>query len=175
MSRWRIGYKGGVGRSIRSQRVDDIDGSPAACTVAFALDGRRYEIDLSDRNAAALRGVFAPYVAVARKAGAKRAATVPKAGPARRREAPPEPPEQPLAPVVPLPVRPPEQQVSAPDIAGQRRRLATDIGELTRVVAVAVLAAATDRLVGMLVPPAKASDTAHDASSAAPAGGGRVG
>ena len=35
--------------------TDDIDGGKAVETVSFGLDGRSYEIDLSKRNAAALR------------------------------------------------------------------------------------------------------------------------
>ena len=35
--------------------VDDLDGGKAAETVAFGLDGSSFEIDLSKKNAAALR------------------------------------------------------------------------------------------------------------------------
>ena len=53
--------------------IDDLDGeSEAAESVAFALDGTSYLIDLSVENAAALRDAFAPYVAAARKAGGSR-------------------------------------------------------------------------------------------------------
>jgi hypothetical protein len=57
--------------------VDDIDGSDATETVAFALDGTAYEIDLNDKNAAALRESLSGYVGHARKVtggrrGAKR-------------------------------------------------------------------------------------------------------
>lgn len=47
--------------------VDDIDGSEAAETVSFALDGTSYEIDLSQANAAALREAVSGYVGHARK------------------------------------------------------------------------------------------------------------
>ena len=48
--------------------IDDIDGeSIAAETVRFGLDGVAYEIDLTEANAALLRGAFAAYVAAARK------------------------------------------------------------------------------------------------------------
>ena len=47
--------------------IDDLDGSPAAETVSFSVDGVSYEIDLSDRNAAALRDALAPFAAAARK------------------------------------------------------------------------------------------------------------
>jgi hypothetical protein len=49
--------------------VDDIDGTPAAETVRFGLDGRAYEIDLSADNATRLRLVFAPYLGSARPVG----------------------------------------------------------------------------------------------------------
>jgi len=39
--------------------VDDLDGSEASGTVSFALDGRAYEIDLSEENAAKLRDSLA--------------------------------------------------------------------------------------------------------------------
>ena len=52
--------------------VDDIDGGAATETVAFALDGVSYEIDLSAKNAAKLRDTFASYVGSARKVGAGR-------------------------------------------------------------------------------------------------------
>ena len=49
--------------------VDDLDGGEAAESVAFSLDGRFYEIDLSDQHAAALRDAFAPFISSARRAG----------------------------------------------------------------------------------------------------------
>jgi Lsr2 len=54
--------------------VDDLDGSEASGTVDFGLDGRRYEIDLSEANAARLREDLAPFVGVARTAGGRRSA-----------------------------------------------------------------------------------------------------
>jgi hypothetical protein len=47
--------------------VDDIDGSAAAETVKFGLDGVWYEIDLSDGHAGQLRALVAPYAEKARK------------------------------------------------------------------------------------------------------------
>lgn len=38
-------------------------------TIAFALDGAGYEIDVCDAHAAELRDAFAPYVGQARRAG----------------------------------------------------------------------------------------------------------
>ena len=52
--------------------VDDIDGSAAEETVAFALDGKEYEIDLNAKNAQKLRDALAPFVGHARKAAGRR-------------------------------------------------------------------------------------------------------
>ncbi len=46
---------------ITVELVDDIDGSAASETIAFAIDGKTYEIDLSKRNAAAMRRAFKRY------------------------------------------------------------------------------------------------------------------
>jgi len=51
---------------------DDLDGSEAAETVAFALDGTAYEIDLSSEHAGELRDALALYVGNARKASGAR-------------------------------------------------------------------------------------------------------
>jgi len=50
------------------QLIDDLDGGEAAETVIFALDRATYEIDLSEKNSAALRDALAIYVASARRA-----------------------------------------------------------------------------------------------------------
>jgi Lsr2 len=52
--------------------VDDIDGSEAAETVTFGLDGAQYEIDLSADNADKLREALATYVGHGRRAGGRR-------------------------------------------------------------------------------------------------------
>lgn len=52
--------------------IDDIDGGKAAETVAFALDGASYEIDLSGRNAKELRKTLAPFAAAGRLVQAPR-------------------------------------------------------------------------------------------------------
>lgn len=51
--------------------TDDIDGSPADETVTFGLDGVTYEIDLTKKNAAALRKALEQYVSVSRRVGTK--------------------------------------------------------------------------------------------------------
>lgn len=52
--------------------VDDLDGSDAAETVAFGLDGVDYDIDLSTKHAAQLRDALATYVGHGRKSGGRR-------------------------------------------------------------------------------------------------------
>jgi hypothetical protein len=49
--------------------VDDLDGGAADVSVDFAIDNRHYEMDLSEKNAAQLRDVLAPFIAAARRAG----------------------------------------------------------------------------------------------------------
>jgi Lsr2 len=51
--------------------VDDFDGGEAAETVSFALDGVSYEIDVSEKNATALREALAPWVGHARRVGGR--------------------------------------------------------------------------------------------------------
>ena len=46
--------------------IDDIDGSEAAETVLYGIDGRLWEIDLSVENARDLHDVLAPYLTVSR-------------------------------------------------------------------------------------------------------------
>jgi hypothetical protein len=53
--------------------VDDLDGSDADETVTFALDGQSYELDLSAKNAAALRKSLDRYREAARSTGRRRA------------------------------------------------------------------------------------------------------
>jgi hypothetical protein len=52
--------------------TDDLDGSEAAETVRFGLDGRDYEVDLSKKNAKSLRDGLKRYVEVGRKTGGRR-------------------------------------------------------------------------------------------------------
>jgi Lsr2 len=54
---------------------DDIDGSDAAETVRFALDGVEWEIDLSERNANRLRNSLSDFITHGRKVGGKRRKT----------------------------------------------------------------------------------------------------
>lgn len=52
--------------------IDDVDGKPADETVTFGLDGREYEIDLSEKNAKALRKALEPWAEAARRVGGRR-------------------------------------------------------------------------------------------------------
>ncbi|WP_082538449.1 MULTISPECIES: Lsr2 family protein [unclassified Pseudonocardia] len=53
--------------------VDDLSGVEATETVAFGLDGKQFEIDLSGDNANTLREALGPFVAVARRSGGRQA------------------------------------------------------------------------------------------------------
>lgn len=59
-----------MARTVQVVLQDDIDGSQAAETVSFGLDGRYYRIDLSEAHARSLRDTLAPWVAAARPASA---------------------------------------------------------------------------------------------------------
>jgi len=66
-----------VAKRVQVIHTDDIDGSDAAETIAFALDGINYSIDLSEANATKLRDALAPYIAAGerqRGASTRRAA-----------------------------------------------------------------------------------------------------
>ena len=74
-----------MARKVQVLLEDDIDGTPGAETVLFSLDGKSYEIDLSEKNAEKLREAFAPWIG----AGAPReqpAAAETRRRPARRSE-----------------------------------------------------------------------------------------
>jgi Lsr2 len=63
-----------VAQKVETRLVDDLDGSEAVETVRFALEGRQYEIDLSEHNASRLRESLAAFVSSARRAGGSRSA-----------------------------------------------------------------------------------------------------
>ncbi len=56
-----------MAQQVVTTLVDDLDGSEAAETIVFALDGKTYEIDLSEAHASELREKLAPYLGAARK------------------------------------------------------------------------------------------------------------
>ena len=64
--------------------VDDIDGSAAAETVSFSLDGVSYEIDLAAAHAKKLRDDMASWVGHARRSGGRKNARKATAGGLRR-------------------------------------------------------------------------------------------
>ena len=53
--------------------VDDLDGSNADEQVEFMVDGKSYEIDLSESNSKKLRDALAPFVMAARRTAGRRA------------------------------------------------------------------------------------------------------
>ena len=55
-----------------TQYTDDMDGSPAADTVRFGIDGVEYEIDLSEENKSAFADAMALYVGHARRVGRRK-------------------------------------------------------------------------------------------------------
>ena len=57
------------------EKTDDTNGEPAAETVSFGIDGRELEIDLTAKNAAALRKVFDRYIKHGRRVGGRRLRT----------------------------------------------------------------------------------------------------
>jgi hypothetical protein len=63
------------------EMVDDIDGGVASQTVSFGLDGVSYEIDLSDKNAEALRSELERFVTAGRRTGGRKVRTA-RGGPA---------------------------------------------------------------------------------------------
>ncbi len=55
-------------RRVQVILQDDIDGGEPAQTIYFAVDGKNYEIDLTEPHAAELRDCLAPWIAAARRA-----------------------------------------------------------------------------------------------------------
>jgi Lsr2 len=58
-----------MAQKVTVELEDDLDGGAAEETVRFGVDGAGYEIDLSKKNAAALRRKLAPFIDHARTAG----------------------------------------------------------------------------------------------------------
>jgi hypothetical protein len=61
-----------MAQRIVTELTDDTNGKPADETVTFGLDGREYEIDLTSKNAAALRKAFDVYVENGRRISGRR-------------------------------------------------------------------------------------------------------
>ncbi|QTX06015.1 histone-like nucleoid-structuring protein Lsr2 [Agromyces archimandritae] len=79
-----------MARKIIHQLVDDLDGTVLEPgdgeTVQFALDGRAFEIDLTEANAKELRDALAPYLKAGRslRAGAPAPRRAPRRNPSGR-------------------------------------------------------------------------------------------
>lgn len=61
-----------MAQKVTVSMVDDMDGTPAAQTVEFALDGVTYEIDLSEANAAGLREALETWTLYARRVSGRK-------------------------------------------------------------------------------------------------------
>ena len=107
--------------------IDDLDGSDASGTFDFALEGRLYQIDLSDENAAKLRDALAPFIDVARKAGGRSAGRRP-----RRAQ---------QQPVDDKPVRSSQQTAAIREWARQHGHKVNDRGRISKSVMQAYQAA----------------------------------
>jgi hypothetical protein len=57
-----------MAQKVQTLLIDDLDGGEAEGTIRFGLDGTEYEIDLSAKNADALRKGLARYVEAGRRA-----------------------------------------------------------------------------------------------------------
>ncbi|NKZ08271.1 histone-like nucleoid-structuring protein Lsr2 [Actinomadura latina] len=51
-----------MAQKVIVQMTDDLDGGEADETVSFAIDGKAYEIDLSEKNADKLRTALHPFM-----------------------------------------------------------------------------------------------------------------
>lgn len=55
-----------MAQKVTVSLTDDLDGSPGSETVSFGLDGKFYDIDLSETNAKEMREILADFVGAAR-------------------------------------------------------------------------------------------------------------
>ncbi len=74
-----------MARKVQVLLEDDIDGTPGAETILFSVDGKSYEIDLSESNAEKLREAFAPWIGAGRRVSSP-GAVEPRRRPVRRSE-----------------------------------------------------------------------------------------
>src|SRR3954451_10107381 len=72
-----------MAQRVVTELTDDTNGKPADETVTFSLDGREYEIDLTTKNAAALRKAFDVYVTNGRRIGGRRPRSAGTSSPSR--------------------------------------------------------------------------------------------
>lgn len=73
-----------MAKRVQVIHTDDIDGSEAAETIAFSLDGINYSIDLSATNAKKMRDAFAPFIAAGER---ERNSAARRSGSSRRKSA----------------------------------------------------------------------------------------
>ncbi len=60
---------GSMAKTVIVKLTDDIDGGDADETIRFSLDGRSYEIDVSQANATRLRAALQPFIDKGRVTG----------------------------------------------------------------------------------------------------------
>lgn len=60
-----------MAQKVQVLLIDDLDGGEAHETVTFAMDGKSYEIDLSEANAQKLRESLAEFMKAGRKTGGR--------------------------------------------------------------------------------------------------------
>jgi hypothetical protein len=58
-----------MARQVVTVVTDDLDGTAADRTVEFGLDGVKYTIDLSDKNAGKLRKALQPFISAGHRLG----------------------------------------------------------------------------------------------------------
>ncbi len=72
-----------MAQKVIVETVDDLDGTVitdgSGGTVQFSLQGKSYEIDLSDENTSQLQSLLEPYIEKARQTGAIRRPSAPTA------------------------------------------------------------------------------------------------
>jgi hypothetical protein len=88
-----------VAQKVLTTLQDDLDGSKAAETVTFSIDGVSYQIDLNAKHASKLRKTFAPFITAGRRVSGRstRKAQEPTRSAGRRAAAPVETPVDPAA------------------------------------------------------------------------------
>ena len=69
-----------MAKRIITDTVDDLDGTPGAATITFALNGVVYEVDLSPENVKKLDSALAPFIESARRSSSARLMRVTKLG-----------------------------------------------------------------------------------------------
>jgi hypothetical protein len=58
--------------------ADDLDGSTPAETITFAVNGRKYEMELGKRNVDAMKEVMQPFIDKAREVSGRNSSPLPR-------------------------------------------------------------------------------------------------